>query len=157
MTTTVKGRFTFRFAAACFGVSAAFELLNLRDEAVLFGHILAGAPAAIYHIAYAALFAWLMVGLWNASRSGYYTLVATSIIYTVDRLQLLFAGDTLAAMLRQQAAQHPEMLQIISVEDLLGVLTVTVLAILLCWWGFVGYAYYRRDYFGIRSAPHSKA
>ncbi len=149
MTTKVKGRFTFRFAAVCFALSAVFELLNLQDEAILFGHIFGGLPAAVYHIAYAALFSWVTIGLWNGSRSGYYTLLVTSIVYTLDRLQAVFVGDTLAQSLRQQVATHPEILQVISADDLVRTAILTTFVLLLCWWGFVGYAYYRRDYFGI--------
>ncbi len=150
MTTGVKGRFTFRFAAVCFALSAVFELLNLQDEALLFGHIVGGAPAAVYHVAYAALFTWLVIGLWNGTRAGYHALLIATVVYTVDRLQALLVGDTLATSLRQQVVQHPEVLQVVSVDDLVRVVTMTMLAMLLGWWGFAGYAYYRRDYFGVR-------
>src|SRR6266566_6981114 len=153
MTTGVKGRFTFRFAAVCFALSALFELLNLQDQALLFGHIVGGIPAVFYHIVYAVLFAWLAMGLWNGTRSGYYALFVASIIYTVDRLQIVMVGDTLAMSLRQQVAQYPEVLQIITVDDLARMMTMTTLVLLICWWGFVGYAYYRRDYFGISRTP----
>jgi hypothetical protein len=155
MTHVSKGRATFRFAAVCFGLSAIWELLALQGEALLFGKIVGGSGAVVYHVVYAALFAWLALGLWTGSRSGYYILLATTILYTVDRLQLLFVGDILAAQIRQQLAGHEELLQLVSMDYLLQVLTVTVLAIVLCWWGFVGYAYYRRDYFGISREPRA--
>jgi len=153
MTDVPKGRFTFRFAAVCFGLSAAWELLSLQGEALLFGRVVGGTGAVAYHVVYTALFAWLAFGLWSGKRSGYYILLVTTILYTVDRLQLLFVGDTLAAQIRQQLAGHEDLLQLVSVDYLLQVLTVTVLTIVLCWWGFVGYAHFRRDYFGISKEP----
>ncbi|TAK91717.1 MAG: hypothetical protein EPO06_03165 [Burkholderiaceae bacterium] len=153
MTTRVKGRFTFRFAAVCFALSAVFELPSLQDEAVLFDHIVGGLPALAYHLVYAVLFTVLAHGLWYARRSGYYALWVASVIYTVDRLQMLFVGNALARSLDQQIAEHPEVLQIISAADLLQILTATTLAFLIGWWGFVGYAWYRRNYFGIGISP----
>ncbi len=150
MTGERKGRFTFRFAAVCFGLSALWELLSLQGEAPLFGQVVGGTGAAVYHFVYAALFAWLAVSLWSGSRSGYYILFATTILYTVDRLQLLFIDDTLATLIRRQLAGNEQLLQLVSVNDLLQMLTVAIIVIVLCWWGLVGYAYYRRDYFGIR-------
>jgi hypothetical protein len=150
MTDVPKGRFTFRFAAVCFGLSAAWELLSLQDAVPLFGQVVGGTGAAVYHVVYTALFAGLAIGLWAGSRSGYYVLLTTAILYTVDRLQLLFVGDTLATQIRQQLARSEELLQLVSVDYLLQVMTIAIIVIVLCWWGFVGYAYYRRDYFGIR-------
>lgn len=147
----MKGRFTFRFAAVCFGFSALFELFSLQDEALLFGHSVGGAGAVTYHLIYAALFAYLMAGLWEGARSGYYMLLATSAIYTVDRLQSVFVGDALAVLLRQQIAEHPQILQVISADDLVRTVTLTTFAMLAGWWGFVIYAYFRRDYFGINN------
>jgi hypothetical protein len=149
-----KGRFTFRFAAVCFGLSAVWELLSLQGQALLFGNVVGGVVAWVYHIVYVALFAWLAFGLWVGSRSALYVLFTTAVFYTVDRLQLLLVGDVLASQIRQQLAGNEQLLQIVSVDYLLQVLTLTVITIVLCWWGFVAYAYYRRAYFGIGRTPH---
>lgn len=151
MTNVPKGRFTFRFAAVCFGLSALWEALSLQGDVPLFGQMVGGAGVAVYHAVYVALFAWLTFGLWTGHRSGYYALFATSVVYTLDRLQLLFVGDMLAAQIRQQLGGNEALLQQVGmgVDYLLWVLTVTIITIVLCWWGFVGYAYFRRDYFGI--------
>lgn len=170
-----KGRFTFRFAAVCFGLSAALEAWGLPGQVTLFGRVVGGAGAIIYHAVYVALFAWLAYALWVGVRSGYYVLLGTAVLYTVDRLQLLFVGDALPQLVRQQVVQSEAQLQqaleqlrpmfaanelafvreqIVQNQALLQtavqqLLTVAILFILLCWWGFVGYAWYRRDYFGI--------
>lgn len=155
MTDAPKGRFTFRFAAVCFGLSAIWELSSLQGEALLFGRVVSGAGAVVYHALYVALFAWLAFGLWTGRRSGYYVLLATTVLYTIDRLQMLFAGDGLAALIRQQIAANADLLQVVSVDQLLQMLTLAILVIVLCWWGFVAYAYYRRDYFGISQKPRA--
>lgn len=153
MTDAPKGRFTFRFAAVCFGLSAIWEFLALHGGAFLFGREVGGPAAFVYHVVYTVLFAWLAYGLWTGNRSGYYALIATSILYTVDRLQLIFVGDLLTTLIRQQLAGEEALLQAVSVDYLVHVLTITIIVIVLCWWGFVGYAYYRRDYFGIGRKP----
>lgn len=149
MTDVRKGRFTFRFAAVCFGLSTLWELLSLQGDVPLFGRMVGGAGAVAYHAVYVALFAWLTFGLWTGHRSGYFALFATSAVYTLDRLQLLFIGDTLATLIRQQLAGNEGLLQQVGIDYLLEVLTLTIVAIVICWWGFVGYAHYRRDYFGM--------
>lgn len=143
-----KGRFTFRFAAVCFALSAVWELVSLYDEVPLFGHIVGGTGATAYHVVYTALFAGLAIGLWAGRRFGYYLLFVTSVLYTVDRLQL-FVGDTLMAQIRHALGGDEQLLQQVGADYLLRVLALTIFLFVLCWWGFVGYAYYRRDYFGI--------
>jgi hypothetical protein len=150
VTDTPKGRFTFRFAAVCFGLSAAAELLSLGDAALLFGAEIGGTGAAIYHLAYAALFAWLAGGLWSGWRSAYYTLIATTVLYTVDRVQLVAFRDALEASIRRLFTGHEDILAAINMGELLQILNLMIAAFVLCWWGFVAYACLRRAYFGIR-------
>lgn len=152
MTNVPKGRFTFRFAAVCFALSAVWELLTLGTDAVPFGRNISGTGAAIYHLVYGALFAWVAFGLWKGSRSGFYVLLATAVLYTADLLVLL-ASDRLAMLIREQFAGNEDLFQLVSLEYMVQVMTLMTVVIVLCWWGFVGYAYYRRDYFGIRSNP----
>jgi hypothetical protein len=150
-----KGRFTFRFAAVCFGLSAVWELLDLSGEVFLAGRFVGGTGAAVYHVVYAALFAWLMIGLWAGRRSGYYTLMVTTVFVTVDRLQVLFIGNALEKIIRQQMAGNEDLLAAVSMGDLIQVLTLTTVVIVLCWWGFAGYAYFRCEYFGIHRKPRA--
>jgi hypothetical protein len=145
-----KGRFTFRFAAVCFGLSAVSELFALSDNTILFGVLVGGIGAAAYHLLYIALFAWLTVGLWTGKRSGYHALIITTVVYTIDRLQLLFVGNGLEKSIHQELAGHEEILSAINMGQLMPMLTITILVIVLCWWAFVAYAYVRRGYFGFR-------
>lgn len=174
-----KGLFTFRFAAVCFALSAAWEAWGLRGPVPLFGHMVGGGGAIAYHIAYVVLFAWLGYSLWVGARSGYYALMGTAALYAADRLQLLFAGDGLRHLVHEQIVQMEAQLQqamdqlqfAFSSNDLalvreqvmqneaqlqaavVQLLTVTIVLFLLGWAGFVVYAYYRRAYFGIGPQP----
>lgn len=152
-----KGRFTFRFAAVCFGLSALWELMSLQERVPLFGQVVGGAGAAGYHIVYTAAFAGLAVGLWAGRRFGYYLLFVASALYTVDRLQLLFVGDALTGQIRDALGGDEQLLQQAGVNMgyLLQLLTIAIILFVICWWGFVGYAYYRRDYFGIGRNPRA--
>jgi len=144
-----KGRFTFRFTAVCFGISAVGELLGLNDNTVLFGATVGGAGAFVYHLTYTVLFAWLTVGLWSGRQSGYYALLATTLFYTIDRLQLLLVGDSLNLMLRNEMAGAEGLIPATDITYLLEIFRISIVAFILCWWGFVAYAYIRRGYFGI--------
>ncbi len=150
MTDAVKGRSTFRVTAVCFGFSAVGELFGLHDSTVLFGALVGGGGALVYHLVYTVLFAWLTIGLWTGSRSGYYVLIGTTVFYTVDRLQLLFVGNALKITLRQELAGSAGLLPTADMGYILQVLTISIIVLILCWWGFVMYAYFRRGYFGIR-------
>lgn len=145
-----KGQFTFRFTAVCFGISAISELFSLQDSTMLFGAMVGGAGVMIYHLIYIVLFAWLTIGLWKGSRSGYYVLIATTVFYTADRLQLLLVGNALKITLRQELAGTEGMLPAGDMNYILQVLSISIIAFIACWWSFVVYAYFRRSYFGIR-------
>ena len=62
MAVVQKGRFTFRFAAVLFGLSAIWDLLTVQGETILFGQVVGGMAVAIYHLIYVVLFAWLAFG-----------------------------------------------------------------------------------------------
>ncbi len=155
MTDRPKGQFTFRFAAVCFGLSAVWELFSLHEAALLFGAMVGGVGAAVYHVVYTVLFAWLTIGLWTGSRSGYYTLIATTIFYTVDRLQVLLVGNALELAIRQELAGQEDLLSAVGMNYVLRVLTITIIVFVLCWWAFLAYAYRRRSYFGVSDGAPS--
>jgi hypothetical protein len=140
---------TFRIAAVLSAVSAAWELLTLQSEALLFGAVIGGTAVAAYHVFFALLFGWLALGLWRATPSGYYTLIVAAVIYTVDRLQALVTRDALATFIRGQLAGHEDLLQTIGMDSLLQAVTLMTAVAVACWWGFVAYAYFRRRYFGV--------
>lgn len=151
MTTEPKGRVTFRISAALFALAVVSELLGLKNEVPLFGVLVEGAAGVAYHVVYAALFALLAFGLWVGHRVGYYTLFLTTVIYTVDRIQVVLAPEALVAMLNRYPAGG-EVLRIVGRDSLMQGMTIMAVTVVVCWWGFAVYAYYRRSYFGIVSA-----
>jgi len=151
MTAEPKGRVTFRISAALFALAVLSELLSLKNEVPLFGAVVDGAAAVGYHIVYMVLFALLAFGLWVGNRVGYYTLFVTTAIYTIDRVQLVLAPESLVALMNRHPAGG-ELLGIVGRDSLLQGLAIMAVAVVLCWWGFAAYAYYQRSYFGIVSA-----
>src|SRR6185369_1943462 len=100
----------------------------------------------VYHAVYIALFALLMIGLWEGKKYGYHVLLVTTLFYTIDRLQVLFVGDALNAQIQKQLAEAAQMLQAAGAGDMLQavtpeyirqMMTMATAVILLCWWGFV--------------------
>lgn len=148
MTTSPKGRVTFRIAAVLCAISAAWELVTYQSAVLLFGAVAGGVLAATYHVFYALLFGWLAIGLWRGTRAGLYTLIAAAAIYTVDRLQAVVARDALATLIRVELAGREDLLQMIGMDFLLQSIVLMAFVAIVCWWGFVAYAWYRRAYFG---------
>lgn len=144
-----KGRFTFRTSAVLFVLSAAFELLSLTAEVPLFGEIRGGVSVGIYHVVYAALFLALGIGLWSGKHWGYPLVLAATALYTLDKLQLLLSQQALSAFVTAQMGgfEHELQAQGITEELILQAIVLMSIVVILCWWGFALYTYWRRDYF----------
>lgn len=144
-----KGRFTFRTAAVLFVLSAVFELLSITAEAPLFGEIRSGVSAGFYHTAYVVLFLGLGIGLWSAKKWGYTLVFVMTALYTLDKLQLLLSQQALAAFVKAQIGGFESELQAQGIDEALILQSIVLMSIvvILCWWGFALYTYWRRDYF----------
>jgi hypothetical protein len=144
-----KGRFTFRAAAVLFVASAAFELFSITSEIPLFGVIIGGTGVGIYHLAYAALFLALGVGLWSATQWGYFLVFVTVSIYTIDRLQFIFSRQVMESFISGRIAIYESELHSlgINIAMISQVIVLMTVVVILCWWGFALYTYIRRDYF----------
>jgi len=144
-----KGHFTFRTTALLLMVSAAFELLSLTAEEPLFGEIRSGIGVGIYHLAYAVLFTALGVGLWRARKWGYTLVFVTTAVYTLDKLQFILSRQAMENFIVQQMSGYEEVLQSQGFDSALFMqaIVLTNIIIVLCWWGFALYTYWRRDYF----------
>ena len=144
-----KGHFTFRTTAALLMVSAVFELLSLTAAEPLFGEIRSGIGVGIYHLVYAVLFAALGVGLWRAREWGYTLVFVTATLYTLDKLQFILNRQVLENFIAQQLSGYEEVLQSQGIDSALFMQAIVLssIAIVLCWWGFALYTYWRRDYF----------
>ena len=144
-----KGHFTFRTTAVLLIASAVFELISITAEEPLFGEIRSGLSVGIYHVFYAALFAALGVGLWTAKKWGYTLVFVTAMVYTVDKLQLILNQQVMDNFIKQQTSGYEEVLQSQGLDSALFMqaIVLTSIVIVLCWWGFALYTYWRRDYF----------
>jgi len=144
-----KGHFTFRTTAVLLIASAVFELFSITAEEPLFGEIRSGLSVGIYHVFYAALFAALGVGLWSAKKWGYTLVFVTAVVYTVDKLQLILNRQVMDNFIKQQMSGYEEALQSQGVNSavFMQAIVLTSIVIVLCWWGFALYTYWRRDYF----------
>lgn len=148
MDTKRKGAFTFRAAAVLFVLSAMLEFVVWRTEVPLFGAIRGGLVASAYHLLYATLYVILGVGLWSAQRWTYAVVLATTAVYTVDKLQTMFLSrDVIVERLMQEIAGSPELLQVVNRESMLQMVLLVSVTFIACWWGFVWYTHLRRDYF----------
>lgn len=146
----VKGRFTFRTAAILFALSALFEILSPTAVVPLLGSLRGGVAALICHLVYAALYAGLAIGIWQAKHWGYNLVMVTTAVYTLDKLQfLLFRRSILDALLARPGSLH-DVLSIVDPNLLLEVMTAATLVVTACWWGFAAYAHFRRHYFSKR-------
>lgn len=144
-----KGRFTFRTAAVLFVLSAVFEIFAITSEIPLFGTIIGGNRVVIYHVVYAALFLALGIGLWNATRWGYFLVFVTVLLYTIDRLQFIFSRQVMESFISGRIASYESELHSlgINIAMISQVVVLMTVVVILCWWGFALYTYIRRDYF----------
>ena len=144
-----KGHFTFRTTAVLLIASAVFELFSITAEEPLFGEIRSGIGVGIYHLVYAALFVALGVGLWRARKWGYTLVFVTAALYTLDKLQFVMNQQVMEGFIKQQMSGYEAVLQSQGVDSALFMqaIVLTSIVIVLCWWGFALYTYWRRDYF----------
>jgi hypothetical protein len=149
MATKTKGRTTIRTAAVCFMASALFEVLDLAVPVPFLGAMRSGAFALGYHLLFAGIFLAMGIGLWAAKPWGYGMVMAGVAAYTVDKLQLLAARQTLSEYIAQQFTTPTtrEILALVPRDLMLQVMTAVYLAAVLCWWGFALYLHRRRAYF----------
>ncbi len=148
------GTFTLRFAGAAFGISAVLELMSIGSTVPMFGALRSGAIAIAYHGVYAALFAALCIGLWNAKRWGYRLLFAVTCFYTVDNLRFVLDRtgmkaeiDHLKVQIDQELAAFTTLRDVVDAESMMRLATLTAILFVACWWGFTLYARTRRSYF----------
>ncbi|GMV96430.1 MAG: hypothetical protein AMXMBFR83_07960 [Phycisphaerae bacterium] len=140
------GSFTIKTAGVFFLLSAAWSMASLTSPVPLFGAMRGGIVAAGYNLLYAALFAGMGVGLLAAKPWAFPLSLGATVVFTADRVALLLDEPAREAHLASLGVT--EDVETILGTDFIGsvylLLTVTVLA---CWWGFVLYLYFRRDYF----------
>lgn len=147
MTQKVKGRATIRTASVLFVASAVFEIMDYNSAVALFGGVRAGVATVLYHFVFAALYVLSGVGMWTAKPWGYWAVMATTAVYTLDKIQLMLFPHALYAHIIQQLTVTREVVGMIPKEQLIQYFMLAYGFLLLCWWGFAIYIHIRRAYF----------
>jgi pheromone shutdown protein TraB len=149
MEAKTKGRTTIRTAGICFMVSALFELLDIATAAPLLGGMRGGIVAISYHLIFAGIFLAMGAGLWAGKPWGYNMVMAGTVVYALDKIQMLLARQTFAEFVMQQFTTPTtrELVNLVPKELLLQVMTLAYLLVILCWLGFTLYIHLRRAYF----------
>jgi len=147
MAQKVKGRATIRTAAVLFLVSAVFEVMDFNSAVSLFGGVRAGAVSAIYHFVFAVLYILIGIGMWTAKPWGYAAFMTTTVIYTIDKVQLFLFPDAFYEYILQQLTVTRELVGMVPKDQLVHYFTAAYCILVLSWWAFSVYIYMRRQYF----------
>ncbi len=147
MAPKVKGRATIRTAAVFFLASAVFEIVDFSSAVALFGGVRAGAAAVFYHFVFAALYVLSGIGMWTATPWGYWAFMATTAVYTLDKIQLMLSPQTFYDYIIAQLTVTREIVGVVPREQLIQYFMMAYMVLLLCWWGFALYIHIRRHYF----------
>jgi len=144
----VKGRLTIRITAVLMMASGLLELLSINTEAVLFGGVRGGTVMVIYHLTCVFAFLSVGIGLWTARPWGYWAVMATTALYTLDKAQFLLARESLRSYVVQMVSSvDPQLSEAVPISELVGLVTVLYSSFIICWWGFALYIHLRRRYF----------
>jgi len=147
MKSRIKGKFTFQTAGILFVLSALFELFSINSSVPLLGNVRGGVVAATYHLIYVVLFFWLGFGLFRARSWAYKLVFVTTGLYTLDRLIYVLDRTALEIYLVTLLGKYGVTIGIPETGVILKVILLATVLILVCWWGFAGYTYLRREYF----------
>jgi hypothetical protein len=147
MASPIKGRATIRTAAVLFLASAAFEMTDYNSAVALFGSVRVGAAAVFYHFVFAALYILSGIGMWTAKRWGYWAFMATTAVYTIDKIQLLLFPRAFYDYIVDQLTVTRAIVGMLPMEQLIQYFTIAYLVLLFCWWAFALYVHMRRSYF----------
>ena len=138
--------FTFISSGVLFLLSGACSLMTLTSQVPLFGAMRGGTIAVLYNLAFAAMF--LAVGYGLVARKPWtVTLVlAGTAMYTLEKLMLIADRQTRDAYLAASGvtSEVAAMIDTSLIHQLLLLVRITVV---LCWWGFAVYVWFRRAYF----------
>lgn len=153
------GLFTLRSTGVLLLLSGLFELTGLGEPVPLFGALRGGGLALGYHLAFVGLFVAMGVGLIVTRLWGYRAFMAGSLLYTLDRLLLVFDKAAREAQLEQVLQQVRSYVGANALDPawLDNVQVLSILAILIGWWGFVVYVRWRRPTFLTEPQPPGQA
>jgi hypothetical protein len=130
-------------------LSGVASLVTVTSPVALLGAVRGGVVAALYNGVFAVAFGAMGFALATRKRWAITATLATSAIYTFDKLEFLLGGAAREAALDEA-------------DGLLGSLGAVMEQVrviispvfLLCWWLFVAYLYAKRRYF---AQPNERA
>jgi hypothetical protein len=140
-------RFTIRTTGVLFFISAVVEMMSLSSAVPLLGSIRGGAVAVVYHLLYVGLFLGMGIGLWAAKSWGYQFMFAGTVFYTLDKIRYLLDGRAREAEISGALGGMGALLGADGESSIAQAMVLSTVLTLACWWGFVLYLYFKRDYF----------
>ena len=150
----IKGKFTFQSTGVIFVLSALLELFSVNSRVPLFGHVQGGIVAAAYHLLYVVLFFSLGFGLYKARPWAYTLVFAATGLYTLDRIVYVLDRKALEIYMAALLEKYGVTVGIPETGFILKVMMLATVLTVVCWWGFAGYTYLRRQYFQQQSADN---
>jgi hypothetical protein len=150
MAQQIKGRATIRTVAVFLLASAVFEIMDYSTAIALFGGVRAGAAAFVYHFLFAALYFLSAVGLWTAKPWGYWAFMTATVIYTIDKVQLILFPQAFYDHIMRQLSVTRGIVGMIPRDQLLQYFMIVYGVLVVCWWGLALYLHMRRPYFQLR-------
>ena len=136
-------RFTIRFTAAAYFLSAVMEILSPFSSVQLFGEPRGLAVSFLYHLIFTGLYLGMGLGLWTARSWGLRFVFWGTLLYTLDQSLSIVYGKAVTLI--------PDEFSMLLNESGKGMVSQmmagTTLMTILFWWGFFAYLYIHRDYF----------
>lgn len=142
---------TFRFSGSLLLLSALFEIIAWNQPILHLGDEYVGGFAVIHHLLYFVLFLGMGIGVRGQKIWGPRFVVVSTLIYTLDRIIFLATGTANIEVVRATAGWE-EFIQVyggntLPLEQLQQSITLIYSVIVLCWIGFAGYVYWKRESF----------
>jgi len=144
-----KGYFTIQISAWFIIISAMLEIFGAIVETMLSESSSIEAMTLGNHLCYVIFYSTIGYGLIKAKHWSMKLLVAHNIFYTIDKLFYELSNKALeSSAVKFIGAEY---------EGLFASFHMfTTLGMILSWWGFLVFLYFRRSYFGIENASTPK-
>ncbi len=143
-----KGNATIVSTGWLLMLSGAWALGTLTTPVALFGTMRGGAVAIVYNGLFAALFGGMGYALVRRAPWALAITLATSLLYTFDKLELMLDESARTAALGVLGGGLGEFGPALDQ----GILLLSSL-FLIFWWAFAAYLYFKRDYFQSAVGP----
>lgn len=136
-------KFAIRFAAIIFLMSGIGEAFALNSGAQIFGSLKDGPLAIFYHLIYMGIYFSMGIGLLVARPLSYWVLWGSTGLYSLDKIINLFIDHDTPTIL----SQYGDILGAGGMDTINIAMKLAMLVSLVCFWGFMGYIWYHRNYY----------